>query len=507
MRIRWLGVLALGGSMALAQAPPVPAPAPGPASVEERLRALEEANRQLADQNRRLLERYQALERRLDGPPAADSAPADAPGGSSGQSPPKADAPEAKADAGSASLKASFGTPSGFQFQTEDEEFRLQVHNQTQAEYRAYEQGGQEPAGGGFYIPRERLIFSGRLTKPVEFEGSIEAAYGTINLLNAFLNLHYTDQLQFRFGRFKTPFGYEFLLANTTLLQPERSVFGNNFLPNRQVGAMLWGQVFGKKLDYYAGVFNGTRNNFVDFNEDKDVIAHLNYRPFFDESGCDHPLKFLALGGSVSAGNQDNPVLPRVLRTSVGASNNAALDNVAPAILAFRNDVLEHGDRTLWSAHAAYYRGGLSLYAEYQAGFTDYIRPGLDHRVNVPLDGFYVSGGYFLTGEQVEGRAVVKPVRNFDLRPQKFGLGAVELQARYSLLNIGREVFDAGLADPALWTDRVYAIDAGLNWYWNPYVKVYLDWQHSEFGQPVQFRPGGRQLTSDLFWVRFQVYF
>ena len=40
-------------------------------------------------------------------------------------------------------------------------------------------------------------------------------------------------------------------------------------------------------------------------------------------------------------------------------------------------------------------------------------------------------------------------------------------------------------------------------------MKVYLDWQHTEFGDPVIFRsqPDRKQLTNELFWLRMQLYF
>ncbi len=51
-------------------------------------------------------------------------------------------------------------------------------------------------------------------------------------------------------------------------------------------------------------------------------------------------------------------------------------------------------------------------------------------------------------------------------------------------------------------------MDVGLNWYLNRHVKILFDWQHAVFAQPVEFRPGpGLQKTSDLFWLRAQVYF
>jgi phosphate-selective porin OprO/OprP len=78
-------------------------------------------------------------------------------------------------------------------------------------------------------------------------------------------------------------------------------------------------------------------------------------------------------------------------------------------------------------------------------------------------------------------------------------------------MDIDSQVFSAGLADPNLWSNRLFVLTSGINWHLNQYVKIYLDWEHSEFGSPVQFAPGPgsvrRQLTSDTFWFRFQLYF
>ena len=49
-----------------------------------------------------------------------------------------------KLGSGRSPLKADFGP--GFQFQTEDEEFRLQVHYESQIEARVWGQGDQVPA-------------------------------------------------------------------------------------------------------------------------------------------------------------------------------------------------------------------------------------------------------------------------------------------------------------------------------------------------------------------------
>jgi phosphate-selective porin OprO/OprP len=75
------------------------------------------------------------------------------------------------------------------------------------------------------------------------------------------------------------------------------------------------------------------------------------------------------------------------------------------------------------------------------------------------------------------------------------------------MLDIGNQVFTAGLADPNLWANRVNTVDFGFNWHINQYLKFYFDWEHAMFNNPVLYSPGHRQLTSDLFLARIQLYF
>ena len=181
---------------------------------------------------------------------------------------------------------------------------------------------------------------------------------------------------------------------------------------------------------------------------------------------------------------------------------------IGPEFLALNNLAREVGDRGFWAIHLAYFYRHLSLIGEWESGFESYAKTtSPTYRTRVPVESFYVMGGYFLTGEIVSGRGVVKPKRDFDLRKGKLGLGAIELVGRYSFLNIGRNIFTAGLSDENLWTNQLYTTDLGVNWYWTQYIKVYIGWQHAGFGDPVLYAPGRQQLTSDQFWLRFQIFF
>ena len=336
------------------------------------------------------------------------------------------------------------------------------------------------------------------------------------------MNVNYDQRLQFKMGRMFTPFSYEwFNIPTNALVAPERSLFYNNFGPGRDTGAMAWGTLFDTRIGYAVGIFNGFRNGVIDTNDFKDVDATINFRPFigWDDSWLQH----LNFGGSVSAGKADNALSPttgQVLRTSTNLSGGAQSD-LGPEFFVFNNNVREFGYRALWDLHVAYYYRHLSLIAEWQSGFENYgivtnkavasstaqVHTNPLGLVHVPIQSYYVMAGYFVTGETASSRGVLKPIRDFDLRKGKFGLGALELYGRFNPFNMGNQVFTGGLADPNLWTNNLYTIDLGVNWYWTQYIKVTLGWQHAEFGNPVTNAPNQFQKTSNEAILRMQFYF
>jgi phosphate-selective porin OprO/OprP len=272
---------------------------------------------------------------------------------------------------------------------------------------------------------------------------------------------------------------------------------------------MFWGTILDKRADYALGVFDGPRNSYEDFNDAKDIMGYINTRPFFRENNKGFLLRDLNLGGSFTYGVQDNPLLPRSLRTASNASNAGTADRVSPPFLIFNNLVTETGERGMWSAHLAYFYNQLSVVADYNGAS---IGHGINERASttilVPVHGYSIAAGYFLTGETVERRTVVDPLRPFDLRKGKRGPGALELIARYGTLDMDPVVFSTGLADPNLWSNRAWITNLGVNWYWNKYVKLFLNWEHAEFGDPVFYAPPARLAqTNEILWFRFQIYF
>jgi phosphate-selective porin OprO and OprP len=398
----------------------------------------------------------------------------------------------------------------GFQFQTEDQEFGVQFHLESQFDARIWRERDQIPGNSGLFLPRQRIFFNGNITRRIEYEFSINRGLGgTINILNAFVNLHFDDRFELKLGRFFTPLTYDqFAISNYWLPTPERSLFTTNVGLGRQIGAMAWGYLFDKRLDYAAGIFNGSRNSFESLSNGVDFVGYVNARPFQQSESFEFA-KFLNLGTSVAFGHQDQSPVPMAFRIG-GSSPNADVPGPGTTpFLILNPGVIERGDRLLGSVSAAYFYKGLSLIGEWQYGYGSYATLARPAATQVPFAGFYVSGGYFLTGEQVEQRSRVYPLRPFlpTERGHGIGPGAWEIVSRVSQLTVGDKIFTSGLAEANLWSNQAITTELGLNWYWNEYVKLYTFWLHADFADPVQFRPGIFQKSADMFWLRFQLYF
>lgn len=400
----------------------------------------------------------------------------------------------------------------GFKFVTEDGEFSFGVRGMVQVDGKVYSQpvpGGV--ASDGFYNPRSRFYLEGNLSKPIQYEFSFQQTYDSVNLLDAYLNFNYDPAFQVRIGRYKTPFTYEWYRIHIwDLLAPERSLFATNYEGQRRFGAMVWGTAAENRIEYAVGSFNTQRNGYQPFNNLQDVMAFVNLKPFYhQEKGA--PLRDLQFGGSVNAGYENQPVAPAALRTNNAPtaapfSESGAVNFASLPFLAFNQGVIEHGSRSLWEMHTAWYYGGLTLLGAWEGGSESYsTAAGSPSRI--PLNGWFAQAGYLITGETIRDRTLIDPIQPFDLRPGRLGFGAFEPTARYSELTVDRRVFTEGLANPELWTNEARLVDVGLNWYLNKFVKVYFDWEHAMFANPVTTGKGGSTQSNDLFWVRTQLYF
>jgi phosphate-selective porin OprO and OprP len=160
---------------------------------------------------------------------------------------------------------------------------------------------------------------------------SLQQGFDSVSGLDMFIDLNYDRRLQFRMGRFKTPFTYEFFVEPIQgFITPERSLFFNNFGQNRDVGLMAYGQLFNgpnfdeaSRVQYAAGIFNGNRNGFLANQDGKFLSAYVNVHPFGEWR--DSLLENLNVGGSLFTGTNAQPAVPSTFRTVVPTTGNAIL--------------------------------------------------------------------------------------------------------------------------------------------------------------------------------------
>jgi phosphate-selective porin OprO/OprP len=400
----------------------------------------------------------------------------------------------------------------GFGLESCDGEYALRFHVLNQIDFKVFDPCDQSPAARtGLYIPRTRIYFEGQLTEPYEYEVSLQRSLeGQFDLLDANFNIRLCEErLQVTVGRFLVPYSYAWYdHLEQYFLVPERALFPLNLGLSRATGGMVSGTLGDGVLQYAVAGIDGRLTGLADNGTTADGVAYVNCRPFL-HSQLFPVLRHLNVGGSLAIGEFTAPAELLPARTSVQSSENDESAVAASAIfLEWNEDAAGLGDRLQGALHLAWYCGPWTFESEWQASRAGLTPNGTDI-VEVTAHGFHAGLGCMLTGETVEGRTTVEPLRPIDPRGGFSGMGAIELLARYSELNISDAVFDEGLSDRDSWANKAYTTDCGLNWYWNRFLKWTFTWQHAGYGSPVLVNETKDLFSrkNDLFWFRGQVYF
>ncbi len=405
-------------------------------------------------------------------------------------------------------LSAKFGE--GFTLESEDARFQLRTRVLSQVDGKLFLPTVQEPARSGLYIPRFRIYFEGQLTDLVEYELSLQRSVeGAFDVLDANTNFHMSDAFQLRIGRGLVPYSYAWYdHLEQFYITPERGLFALNFGLARQTGALVHGKLHDDQLQYAFAATFGQLSGLADTNSSRDGLGYVNFRPFLHSEEIPF-LQFLNLGGSFAIGEQVYDAKPLPLRTSLQSSENDEAAEAASSIfLEFNDTATASGPRWQAAIHAACYAGPFSFEAEWYAGQFQIASDPSSDTTAVPLSGYDVTLASFLTGETIENRSTLVPLRPFT-GGSDTGPGAIEVFSRYSKLNISDRIFTADIADPADWTNEAAMTDIGCNWYLNRFVRFTLDWQHAMYSNPILLNEAQdlRSRTNDLFWLRCQLYF
>jgi phosphate-selective porin OprO/OprP len=278
-------------------------------------------------------------------------------------------------------------------------------------------------------------------------------AGGTLVLFDAYIDTKFSDAAHVRVGKDKTPIGLEQLMADYSLLFPERTL-ATNLVPNRDIGIQAQGTLAHGNVSYVGALFNGVpdaNNGDTDSNNGKDAVGRVT-------------LKVDGLGVAVagSTGSQAG-ALPSFKSTA------------QQTFFSYGSGVTAAGTRTHVSPSAFLYRGPFGAFAEYVRS-AQIVGKGAVHD-NIANTAWEVTASIVATGEHASDRGVT-PARPFD--PGRGQWGALQLAARVSSLTVDPLAFSAGLAGSGA-SHTARAVGAGVTWYANGHVKDVLTFERTVF--------------------------
>jgi len=333
----------------------------------------------------------------------------------------------------------------------------------------------QQPAPTNTLLIRKaRPIVTGRIMKYFDFKVMPDFGNGTSVLQDAYLEIHFSPAFRVRSGKDKVPLGYEWMIGDSYVVFPERSLV-TDLVPDRDVGVELLGDLAGNRISYQGGVFNGipdgtSSTTDVDTNGAKDFVGRVIVTPFRSGPTATRPVEGLGfqIGGSV--GRESGP-LPGFKTPG------------QQSFFSYASGATANGTRTRIAPAAFYYYKAFGTYAEYVRSAQTIARSGTGY--DVPNHGWEVTTSYLLTGEAATP-GLVRPKGNFD--PEAGRWGAVQLLARYAVLTVDHEAFAAGLAAAGS-AEEARSFGVGVNWYPNPYIKVYGTFERTALRGDTHGRP------------------
>ena len=269
---------------------------------------------------------------------------------------------------------------------------------------------GENALKDRFRLRRARITLTGEYAEQFDFkvEGDFEQSDGLSTATRTgfsgtdiFINWHGVPEANVRVGQFKSPFGLEWLSADTAIYTIERSLPTGALTQERQIGAMIWGKPLTNILPdhkdlvtYYAGMFNGNNRNFN--NNDNNEFMYVGRLELlaFDGKlmGQEANLK---LGGDYFFSRDETG-------TTISPYTNLRV-NADGSLTAYT--LTDPDERHAWSLDAWLKIGRFDLIGEYLA---EHVRPRgpAPSFTEFEANGFYVQGSYFVIPKKLQ--AVVK---------------------------------------------------------------------------------------------------
>jgi phosphate-selective porin OprO and OprP len=358
------------------------------------------------------------------------------------------------------------------------------------------ERKGGYDYNNGTAFRRARIGFEGTALKWFNYRIEADFAGNVVNLTDAYLQYTKIPKTVLTAGQHKAPFGLESNNSDNYNMFLERGMFTNAFGnagAERRIG---FSAAYAPKetINIAAGIFGDNesigRSSVAPVTDTPDESWGFNGRatwePVFDTGKIVH----LGVSGYYRTALKSGDVEDAVRfsdRPNVRVDNG----NIADSGVITDTKSLAYA-----GIEAAAVFGPLTVAGEAGRVWLNRDNGFSDKH----FTGFYGYASYFLTGE-------TRPFRggNFDrVRPfkelGKDGLGAFELALRYDSIDLENTPVLAREGNEAS------SITAGLNWYFNPFAKLMVNWVRFS-GDNTPLDPVGTKTRGDAFATRLHLDF
>ena len=359
----------------------------------------------------------------------------------------------------SAQTSAPVRTPAAYTggylvFRSADSAFEYTLDGRMQVD-AAFYRGGENRLGSGTDIRRARLGWKATMFRDWHGEIDVDFAANAVEIKDGWVGYIGFPNTLVRVGQFREPFSLETITSSKYITFMERSYI-DNLSPDRRMG--FGAQTHGDWWFAAGGVF-GQEAATVDASgrgEGYATTGRLVLSPIHENG------KVLHFGGAITRRHPD---------AAVGADTNTVRFRARPESWVSKARFITTGKIRFVDYTESYNAEFSSTWGAglLQAEYTQVNMHRLGVLPHIAIDGGYVMGSWFITGEQ---RPYLMSEGEYDrVIPKSEKYGAWEVAARWSTLDLNDPTPGIDLAG-----GRATNYTLGLNWHVNPNFKWMMNY-------------------------------
>lgn len=369
----------------------------------------------------------------------------------------------------------------GFAIGSPDKRYQVHIRGQLQVDGRRFFGDDSLRDLDTFLVRRARPTVEVTLLGLADAVFTPDFAGGTMQLFDAYIDVHPRPWLRLRAGKFKPPIGLERLQADNNLVFLERAL-DQDLSAQRDIGLQLWGDVLAGLVRYEAAIFNGAPDSAlsdVDSSHGKSLAGRIFLQPFaFQRLSV---LGQLGVGFAAETGSEKGSSAianGAVTGTWLGSFKSIGQNTIFSYLVSTTDatqTVTALHRHTRLNPQLYYYLGSFGLETEYLRERQSLDKNGVG--ASVTNSAGHVTIAYVIGGKRTfEGPKLDHPVNL-----AAGTMGALEIGARGNWLSIDGGAFSNALADPTKSVAKAKGWGVVASWYLTRSLRAAVSYDQTKF--------------------------